>query len=281
MSTIGLLIIGDEILSGKRADAHLPRLLALLGERGMALGWAQYVGDEPVRLHAAIAAALAEPDAVILSFGGIGSTPDDHTRGCVARALGVPLVPHAEAIARIDRRMVDVAIEREEPPFDPDNRADARHAAHCQRRLMGHLPQDCDLIPNPYNGIAGFSCTQPATRARIYCMPGFPVMAHPMSAWVLDHCCAHLQRRGHYQERSLIVRGAIESELTALMQKIETDYPAVKIFSLPSVDHPEYGVHIELGIKGETALLDAPWDDLKRSLSQWPIQIGPELQRTI
>lgn len=280
MSKIGLLIIGDEILSGRRADAHLPHLVQLLRERGMVLDWAQYVGDEPVRLQAAIATALAEPDAVILSFGGIGSTPDDHTRGCVARALGTTLAPHAEAIARIDQRMVTVAAERGEAPFDPNNSADARHAAHAQRRLMGHLPQGCELIPNPYNSIAGFSCTHPATRARIHCMPGFPVMAHPMSEWVLDTCCAHLQRRGHYQERSIIVRGAVESELTALMEKIEVDYPSVKVFSLPSVDHPEYGVHIELGIKGETALLDAPWDFFKAELSKFPIKIGPESIRT-
>ena len=87
---IGLIIIGDEILSGKRADKHLPKFIELLNERGLQLAWAEYVGDSPERITQVLARAFASGD-VVFSCGGIGATPDDHTRQCAAQALGVPL----------------------------------------------------------------------------------------------------------------------------------------------------------------------------------------------
>ena len=85
----GLVIIGDEILSGKRADKHLPKAVELLGARGLQVAYAHYVGDDPVRITATLAQAFASGDTVF-SFGGIGATPDDHTRQCAARAMGAP-----------------------------------------------------------------------------------------------------------------------------------------------------------------------------------------------
>ena len=83
----GLIIIGDEILSGKRVDKHLPKVIALLGARGLQLAWADYVGDSPERITATLKRAFAAGD-VVFSTGGIGATPDDHTRQCAAQALG-------------------------------------------------------------------------------------------------------------------------------------------------------------------------------------------------
>ena len=83
----GLIIVGDEILSGKRADKHLPKVIELLAARGLPLAYADYVGDDPVRITATLARAFASGD-VVFSCGGIGATPDDHTRQCAARALG-------------------------------------------------------------------------------------------------------------------------------------------------------------------------------------------------
>ena len=73
---VGALIIGDEILSGKRADKHLPKLIELLGARGLSLAHAEYVGDDRARITDALRRAFAS-QAVVFSFGGIGATPDD------------------------------------------------------------------------------------------------------------------------------------------------------------------------------------------------------------
>ena len=148
--TFGLIIVGDEILSGRRADKHLARVIELLGARGLQLAWAEYVGDEPARITAVLRRAFASGDAVFCT-GGIGATPDDHTRQCAAAALGLPLVLHPEAKALIQARMQDTARERGEPyePERPDN---------LHRLNMGVFPQGATLIPNPYNKIPGFSC---------------------------------------------------------------------------------------------------------------------------
>ena len=91
----GLIVIGDEILSGKRVDKHMPKVIELLGARGLQLGWAEYVGDVPERITAALKRAFASGD-IVFSTGGIGATPDDHTRQCAAAALGVALELHPE-----------------------------------------------------------------------------------------------------------------------------------------------------------------------------------------
>ena len=102
----GLIIIGDEILSGKRADKHLPKVIELLAARGLGLSWVRYVGDEPARITADLRDAFASGD-VVFSCGGIGATPDDHTRQCAAAALGVPLELHPEAAKLIQERIRD------------------------------------------------------------------------------------------------------------------------------------------------------------------------------
>ena len=147
---IGIIIIGDEILSGKRSDKHLPKFIELLNERGLQLAWAEYVGDSPERITQVLARAFASGD-VVFSCGGIGATPDDHTRQCAAQAIGVPLALHPEAKALILERMRDVATEQG-VAFEP-NRDDNLH-----RLNMGTFPQGAQIIHNPYNKIPGFPC---------------------------------------------------------------------------------------------------------------------------
>jgi molybdopterin-biosynthesis enzyme MoeA-like protein len=89
----GLIIVGDEILSGKRQDKHLAKVIELLSARGLALAWVRYVGDDRPRITAALREAFASGD-IVFSCGGIGATPDDHTRQCAAAALGRPLELH-------------------------------------------------------------------------------------------------------------------------------------------------------------------------------------------
>ena len=102
----GAFIIGDEILSGKRADKHFARLAELLGERGLRLSWVQYLGDDRTRLTDAFRRSFAAGD-VVFSFGGIGNTPDDHTRQAAAAALGVDLLLHPDAEREIRARFAE------------------------------------------------------------------------------------------------------------------------------------------------------------------------------
>lgn len=262
-SAIGLIIIGDEILSGKRADKHLPKTIDLLKARGLALDYADYVGDSPERITATLRRAFASGD-LVFSCGGIGATPDDHTRQCAARALGLDLVLHPQAAAMIRERMQDVALEQG-LVYEPD-RPDNLH-----RLNMGLFPAGAGIIPNPYNKIAGFSC------GSVYFVPGFPVMAWPMMEWVLDTHYTHLFQNAAWIEQSVIVFGAMEATLTPLMETIEADFVGIKVFSLPSVDHPEYGRHIELGVKGRPELVIRAYPALLAGLRSFGVKLGPEL----
>ena len=266
---IGLLIVGDEILSGKRADKHLPKVIELLAARGLQLAWARYVGDVPARITADLKDAFATGD-LVFSCGGIGATPDDHTRQCAAAALGVPLQLHPEAKAFVIERMKDVAREQG-TVFDPD-REDNRH-----RLNMAVFPAGAEIIPNPYNKIAGFAVR--SGTGGVFFVPGFPVMAWPMIEWVLDTHFGHLRVAPATVERSVIVFGAMEAALTPLMEAVEAEFAGIKVFSLPSVDHPEWGRHIELGVKGDVALLDAAYARLRDGVVQQGGKLGPELVR--
>ncbi len=260
---VGLIIVGDEILSGKRADKHMPKVIELLKARGLQLDYAEYVGDSPERITDTLKRAFASGD-IVFSTGGIGATPDDHTRQCAARALGVDLVLHPQAESLIRQRMQEVALEQG-TVYEP-NRPDNLH-----RLNMGVFPVQAQIIPNPYNKIPGFSCGQ------VHFVPGFPVMAWPMIEWVLDTHYSHLFQTEAWLEQSVIVMGAIEAVLTPLMEEIEQTYPGIKVFSLPSVDHPQYGRHIELGVKGVPELVLAAYPALMAGLQRLNATLGPEL----
>ncbi len=261
---IGLIIVGDEILSGKRRDAHMQKVIELLAARGLMLSWARYVGDDRPRITAALKDAFAGSD-LVFSCGGIGATPDDHTRQCAAAALGVELVLHPRAKELILERMRDVSAEQG-LPYEPD-RADNVH-----RLNMGVFPAGAEIISNPYNKIPGFSL------GHVHFVPGFPVMAWPMIESLLDGPYAHLHGGARTQERSVIVFGAMEASLTPLMEDIEARFADVKVFSLPSVDHPQYGRHIELGVKGLGDVRPA-YAALRDGLLGFGAKLGPELVR--
>lgn len=267
----GLIIIGDEILSGKRTDKHMPKVIELLAARGLALAYADYVGDDPDRITATLARAFASGD-VVFSCGGIGATPDDHTRQCAARALNRPLVLHPDAEVLIRERMQDVAREQG-VPYEPD-RADNVH-----RLNMGVFPEGARLVPNPYNKIPGFSCDGAAEGA-VHFVPGFPVMAWPMIEAVLDTRYQSYFNQTPQTEHSVVVYGSMEASLTPLMLQIEQQHPGVRVFSLPSVDHPVHGRHIELGVKGASADVPAAWTLLQTELHQIGATLGPEVVRS-
>ena len=254
----GVIIIGDEILSGRRTDKHLPKVIQLLTQRGLALDWAEYVGDDPERITATLRRSFASGD-IVFSTGGIGATPDDHTRQCAAAALGAPLELHPEAAVLIQERIRDMHVDTSGSPPNLDS-PENRH-----RLNMGTFPKGASIIPNGYNKIPGFSVGDH------HFVPGFPVMAWPMIEWVLDTKYAHLHHAMPHAEKSLLVFELPESTLTPLMEKIEHDFPGVRVFSLPSVGDAERGGiyarrHIDLGVKGEPEAVAAAFVKLREGV---------------
>lgn len=260
-----LIIVGDEILSGRRKDAHLSKVIEILAARGLSLAGCEYVGDDRERITDALKRAFASGD-VVFCTGGIGATPDDHTRQCAAAALGVALEQHPEATPILIERMKELAAERGLVfnADDPDN---------VHRLNMAVFPKGAKMLPNPYNRVAGFSYHD------VHFCPGFPVMAWPMIEWVLDTYYAQYFTQSPHVERSVIVFGAMEATLTPLMERIEAEHPGVKVFSLPSVDHPEYGRHIDLGVKGDAQSTMPAYEALKSGVLALAGRLGPEMVR--
>lgn len=260
----GVIIIGDEILSGRRVDKHLPKVIELLGARGLALAWAEYVGDERERITATLKRTLASGD-IVFSTGGIGATPDDHTRQCAAEALGVPLELHPEAAELIRARIREMHAGAASSAATASQPLDLESPENLHRLNMGVFPRGASIIPNGYNKIPGFSIGDH------HFVPGFPVMAWPMIEWVLDTKYAHLHHAVAHAERSLYVFELMESTLTPLMEKIEADFPGVRVFSLPSVGDAERGGvfarrHIDLGVKGEPEAVAAAFVKLREGV---------------
>ena len=249
----------------------MPKVIELMSARGLTLSWADYVGDSPERITATLQRALASAD-VVFSCGGIGATPDDHTRQCAARALGVPLALHPQAKLLIQERMQDTARDNGTTyePAHPDN---------IHRLNMGVFPVGAQIIVNPYNKIPGFSCSGSTGQGAVHFVPGFPVMAWPMVASVLDAQYGHLFEKSAYIEKSVIVFGSMEAMLTPLMLELEKNHAGIKVFSLPSVDHPTYGRHIELGVKGSPEDVERAYPAMLAGLHKFDTKLGPELVR--
>ena len=252
---IGVIIIGDEILSGRRVDQHLPKVIELLAARGLQLDWAEYIGDDPARIIATLQRTFASDD-IVFSTGGIGATPDDHTRQCAAAALQLPIALHPEAKIMIQHRIVELAVKAGQT-------ADLDSADNCQRLKMGEFPQGAAIVPNPFNNIPGFSLHQH------YFVPGFPVMAWPMIAWVLDHHYSHLFHQQARDEKAVLVFETMESTLTPLMEMLEEKYPLIKVFSLPSVGSETIRRHIELGVKGDPLQVASAFTEMLAGLDQF------------
>jgi molybdopterin-biosynthesis enzyme MoeA-like protein len=222
----GALIIGDEIIRGKRPDKHFEKLRELLAARGLHADWVLYLGDDRPRLTEALRRSLAGDD-VVFSFGGIGVTPDDHTRQAAAAAASVPLTLNPDAEREIRARMAELG--QEVTPA---------------RLELGTVPQGARIIPNPFNRIPGFSY------ADHHFVPGFPQMAWPMVEWVLDTYYADRFHRTAEAEAAIVVWEGLEGLLLDLMQRVERDYPGIVVFSLPSLGSETLRRHIELGVRG-------------------------------
>ena len=224
--SIGLILIGDELLSGKRQDAHLANAARLFAERGLALDWVHIEHDDLVILTRVFRETLRSGD-IVFSYGGIGSTPDDVTRPAAAAAADVPLVRHPEIVHLLEKRFGEVA--------------------YPNRIRMAEVPEGASLIPNPPGLIPGFSI------ADHHFLPGFPDMSARMLAWVLDE-----RYRARHHERAveqlIEVLDTPESELVPLMERLLLAHPDVRLSSLPAGGKPW---RVEIGLKGAPVAVDS------------------------
>lgn len=219
--SVGIILIGDELLNGSRSDKHMAQVLKLLQARGLRLNWVRIVADDNAQLIETFQQTFQTPE-IVFSFGGIGATPDDLTRACAAAALDIPLTKHAEAVRLIEDQFGD--------------------ATYPNRILMSELPEGAGIIPNPVNQVPGFSLQQH------YFVPGFPSMAWPMVEWVLDqHYSAYFNTHPDIDLRWTLT-GAIESELIEMMNTLLKTFPAVSLSSLPNTTQRHV---IDFGLKGQ------------------------------
>ena len=226
-TTFGLIVIGDEILVGARTDKHLPAFKAMLTERGHRLAWCWILPDDPPLLTRQLATSMAAA-LPVFCCGGIGATPDDHTRACAAAAAGLELVRHPGALSLIEGR------------FGAD--------AHPHRVLMADLPAGADLIPNPVNQIPGFVLREH------WFLPGFPRMAWPMAEWVLD---THYPAATPGGEAAVAVPQTPESALIPLMERLDSAFSGLKLFSLPHLGDDPADHYVLLGFRGRGDLAAA------------------------
>ncbi|GAB2884540.1 competence/damage-inducible protein A [Microvirgula aerodenitrificans] len=236
---VGAIIIGDELLSGKRQDKHLQALIRILAARGMRLHWAEYLADSPEAITATLKRTLAGDD-LVFSFGGIGATPDDYTRACAAAAAGVELETHADGRAILEARFGEEAYP---------------HRIH-----MVDFPTGSRLIPNPVNQIPGFSV------GNHHFVPGFPSMAWPMIEWVLDTHYRGLFNDEPDVEHGFVALQAREGDLIGLMEEMVARYPALRLSCLPSFGTADLPPHIEFGLTGAPALVDIGVGELRRAV---------------
>ena len=247
---VGLILIGDELLSGLRQDKHATRVRQILKQRGLQLHWIRIIGDDWDLLTQTLRETFSSQD-IVFSFGGIGATPDDLTRQAAASASNTRLVRHAEAVSLIEQRFGD--------------------EAYPNRIRMAELPQGASLLPNPVNQIPGFKI------GHHHFVPGFPDMAWPMIEFALDRYYRDEFDFVPVIEKRWILRDVKESDLIPMMETLLTTFPHVQLSSLPSTK--ERG-RIDFGLKGKAIDL-APacsWFELQLKSNHIHCESGPIAQ---
>ncbi|MDB1145111.1 MAG: molybdopterin-binding protein [Alcaligenaceae bacterium] len=232
--SVGLYIIGDEILSGHRQDKHLSKVVDMLTTRGYKLSWVKFLPDDEGMIARELRGSFERQD-VVFSCGGIGSTPDDLTRQSCARALGVSLVEHQEGARILHKKFTNMLADQGKT-FDlsrPENK---------QRMQMIYLPPDAKLIPNAFNQVPGFYIHDH------YFVPGFPEMAWPMLEWVLDNPLKGM-KQDLYMTKAVRVYETLEADLNWILEKVLHDWPMVKIHSLPHIRTGHQEGCVEVGVK--------------------------------
>ena len=216
---IHALIIGDEILSGKRKDKHLTHLIETLKKHNFHISRADYISDDTEEIKKTLE---QKKGVIVFCFGGIGATPDDCTRSAAALAHKKLLIRHPEAKVLIEKQFGE--------------------EAYPKRILMADLPEEASLIPNSVNNIPGFFINQH------FFMPGFPEMAWPMIDWVLKNHLSKTERSKKYEDYSIWLDNVSESSLIDLMDLTQSKHQRIKVYSLPNMPPTKM---LELGVSSE------------------------------
>lgn len=209
------VIIGSEILNGRRDDKHFLYVRNALLTRGHTLFSSCIIKDDPVLIHNTFSMIKNDPDAVMFSFGGIGSTPDDLTRKIAADVFrNGALVPHEQFTRDILERFAE--------------------AAYPHRIHMAELPNNANLLHNPINNMSGFYLDE-----RFFFMPGFPEMSHPM----VEEALERFYPKAPLLYRHTLIAQTSENTLIEVMNRMDED---VDFSSLPMMNSGNPTVEISV-----------------------------------
>jgi molybdenum cofactor synthesis domain-containing protein len=212
-ATAAVLIIGDEILSGRTADVNLNVIAKLLVTLGVDLKEARVVADEMDDIVAAVNALRSRYDYVFTT-GGIGPTHDDITADAVAAAFGVELYEHPEIIALLQAR----------PGME----------LNAARRRMARVPEGGVLVRNPVNGPPGFQI------GNVFVMAGVPSIMRGM----LEDIPHRLRTSAVVLSRTLRVDGSGEGVIAAPLEGVAKAHPALSLGSYPFYSADGYGANL-------------------------------------
>jgi len=201
--TAGLLLIGDELLSGRTQDRNLAPVASWLNLQGIRLAEARVVADDLDAIAEAVNALRARHD-YLFTTGGIGPTHDDITVDAVARALGVPVVVHPKARAALEAYYA------------------TRGGATEARLRMARVPEGAELIENAASGAPGIRI------GNVFILAGIP----PVAAMMLEALSGKLAGGKPLLSRTLGCWVA-ESEVAELLGATERDHPQCRIGSYP------------------------------------------------
>ena len=230
------VIIGSEILNGRREDKHFPYLRDALMQRGHTLFASYIIKDDHDLIHTTYTMIKNDPHAVMFSFGGIGSTPDDLTRQIASEVFSDGnLVSHEKFHTDILEHFGDQAFPN--------------------RIHMAELPKNAELLPNVINNMSGFYLEE-----RYFFMPGFPEMSHPMVDYILKNF--HPQAPLTY--RKTLIAQTSENTLVYIMKQLD---PEVDFSSLPMLNNGNPSVEISVASTNE-ALCDQSFSLFIRDLEK-------------
>jgi molybdopterin-biosynthesis enzyme MoeA-like protein len=220
------LIIGTEILNRRRTDKHFDFVTKALAQKGHTLSGSFIIEDDPALIVQTIKFIASQPNPVLFSFGGIGSTPDDYTRKCAAIALKDGQLPINEEAKKI---IEDKLGEN----------------AYPHPIKMAELPKGAELLYNPINKMPAFSLDE-----RYFFMPGFPEMSHPMVEKILEKLIPVTKQ--HY--RHTLTALCKENELIEVMEQMPKE---VEFSSLPKLYTDGWRVSISVASYDEQLSLEA------------------------
>ena len=203
--TAALLLIGNELLSGRTQDINLQHLAIRLGERGIRLIETRIIADDADAIVAAVNALRAGHD-LVFTTGGIGPTHDDITADCIARAFDVPIGIDAQARTRLERYAADRGY-----PLNEDS------------LRMARIPTGAMLIDNPVSAAPGFRI------GNVLVMAGVPIIMQGMLDGVLDS----LPRGDIVHSVSSAAFDVGESAVATGLRALQAAHPAIDIGSYP------------------------------------------------